>query len=1106
MKFKKAYIILLWAVCAVMPAFAQNARTLTGTVVDEQGEPIIGANIVAVDTKLGAATDFNGNFTLANLPTTAKQIRVTYLGYVTQTIDIAGKQTLKIELISSDTQLNDLVVVGYGTQKKAHLTGAIATIAPEDIKDLSGPSLSMSLRGLIPGVSVSGGDSRPGSMGRINIRQSSVFAVSTQGFTSYTGPLYVIDGFIADDETAFNNLDADMIENITILKDASAAVYGSRAANGVIIVTTKKGKLGAPKISYSGQFGYTDEIARVKYMDAYNYGVTYNTIKTADPTTVIDPRKDIFQADELEHMRGLNYNLLDKYWSSGLTQRHSINVGGATDKANYYAGISYYTQDGNIGKLSYDRWNFRAGMDTQIGKRVKAQLQVSGDYGNKESAYSKVGAGGGEGESDYQYLANHPYYIPEYVDKYPIAAYGLSNGGGNNEAYNFDVIQNLNNFNRSRPQNMTINTGLEYDFGGINILKGLKAKLTYSKSIATDEGNHYATDYTLYKFTTRGGSGNHLYTTSDLNLDENNITSIPISNGDFLRRTMNRADRYQMNFIATYNRTFGQHEVSGTFTIEKSESEMEDLEGEVSHPYPFTNYQSSGAASATKLADILATFSRTESASLAYAGRANWAYANKYLAEFLVRVDLSAKFHPDNYYGTFPSLSAGWVMSEEEWFRTKIDWLNFLKLRGSFGLTGRDNINAWQWLMTYGFQKDKGPVFGTDPSTSSGSHIEMPDAVPNRDAHWDKSYKSNLGVDANILNNKLSTGIDIYYEWNRDVFKTAQGSSDYPSTAGAQASAENYGKIDDWGIELSLNWRDKIGKDFKYNIGINFGYSDRKTLVDLWPARFAFNDLLPGQWANTAGSWGYECIGMFRNYQEIEEYFDKYQITNYCGLTKENVHPGMLIYNNIRGSQKEDGTYYGPNDPDDPRAGYVDGNDLVKINNRSNTWGFTTNAGVDWKGISLKFQLSASWGNNITGLPSGTTPGSITNGYTNVPAFWADNMFVYRDVLDAQDRVVVHQNLDAKYPNMAFGLNSNTSTFWLMNGLNLTLRNITLAYALPKKVAHFIGIESCRINITGQNMLTLYNPYPDHFYDPMAGSLSSYPNLRRFNVGLNVSF
>lgn len=1104
---KSINIIFLLLLFLTISVTAQSqSRSVSGLVVDEKGEAIIGASVSVPGSKLSTVTDLTGYFKLNNIPVAQQKIQVSYLGYLAQAVDIKGKQDLKVIMQPNNLQLNDVVVVGYGAQKRAHLTGAISTINPEDIKDLSGPSLSMSLRGLVPGVNVSGNDSRPGSTSRINIRQSSLFGTATSGFVPYTGPLYVIDGFIADDESAFNNLDPDMIEGISVLKDASAAVYGSRAANGVIIVTTKKGKLGAPKISYSAQLGYTDEISRIKLMDAYNYGVMYNTIYTADPTRVYDNQTDIFQADELEHMKSLNYNLLDKYWTPALTQRHSVNVTGATEKVNYYAGISYYTQDGNIGRLTYDRWNYRSGMDAKIGKGLTASLQVSGNYGNKESAYSKVGASGGQDESDYQYLYNHPTYIPEYVNGLPIASYGPANSGGNNELYHFDVLQNLNNFNKSRVQEMTINGSLAYDFGWIKYLKGLKMELTYSKDISTSEGNQYATNYDLYKFYTRGGSGHHLYTTSDMNVSNSNLIKTTVTNGNMLRRTMDRGDSYQLNYMATYSRSFGLHNISGLFTIEKSEREYEDLSGQVLNPYPFTNYQSNGAPNPENVGDISTSFSRTEGGTLSYAGRANYSYANKYILEFLIRTDASTKFAPENYWGTFPSGSAGWIISQENWYKGKMaNIFDYLKVRGSFGLTGRDNINAWQWLMTYDFNNDKGPIFGTSAGTSSGAHISVPDAVPNRDAHWDKSYKSNFGIDANALKGKLGIVSDIYYEWNRDVFMTRQGSADYPSTVGAQASAENYGSIDDWGIELSLTWRDKIGKDFKYNVGINTGYGDSRTLIKPWPAQFAFNDLKPKQWANTQGGWGYECIGMFRNYQEIEEYFAKYNIKNYCGLTKENVHPGMLIYNNIRGSQKSDGSYYGPNDPDDPKAGYVDGNDLVKINNRSNTWGFTMNAGAEWKGLSVKFQIAANWG-DYTFMPSNAMPGSITNGYTNYPAFWENNIFVYKDIKDAQGNIVVHQNLDAKYPNMAFNLNSYTSTFWKMNGLDLTLRDVTLAYSLPNSVARYFGIESARINITGQNMLTLYNPYPDHFYDPMSGSIGNYPNLRRITAGINVSF
>jgi TonB-linked SusC/RagA family outer membrane protein len=1106
MKNIKIFILLL-SLCIGSSAFAQT-RTVTGTVHDENSEPVAGASVFIPGTSHGTVTNIDGQFTLSGVPASQKTLQVSFLGYTSKNVDITDKNSIAVVLEPSDTDLDEVVVVGYGTQKKAHLTGAIATIAPSDIKDLSGPSLAMSLRGLVPGVSVSGGDARPGSMARINIRQSSIFSVSTSGFTSYTGPLYVIDGFIAEDETAFNNLDPDMIDNISVLKDAAAAIYGSRAANGVILVTTKKGQLGAPKITYSGQFGYTDEISRTQMMDSYQYGVMYNIVRTADPSTLpsLDRQTAIFQADELEHIKGLNYDLLDKYWSSALTQRHSLNLSGAGEKANYYAGISYYTQDGNIGRLEYNRWNYRAGMDATVSKGLKASLQISGDYGFKESAYSKVGASSGESESDYSYLLNHLRYIPEYVNGMPIFSSGVTGSRGNNEAYHFDVVQKANNFNRTKPQNMTINGALEYDFGTlIDALKGFKSKVSYSKGITTSEGNQYATNYDLYFFTTRGGSGRHLYTTSDLNLEEANINYNTISNGNFLRRTMYRRDNYQFNFTLTYARTFGLHNISALYTFERSENEYEDLEGQVLNPYPFTNYQSNGAPNPESVGDLATSFSRTESASMSYAGRLNYSYNNKYLLEFLIRTDASVKFHPSNYWGTFPSLSAGWILSEENWFKRNLEWIDFLKIRGSFGLTGRDNINTWTWLMTYGFEQDKGPVFGTNTSTSSGSHISIPDAAPNKDVHWDSSYKSNLGIDANVLRNRLRTGIDIYYEWNRDVFSTAQGSGEWASTVGAQAAAENHNSIDDWGIELSLNWQDKIGKNFKYNIGINAGYSDSKTLVDYWPAQFSFSDLRPGQWANTAGSWGYECIGMFRNYQEIEEYFATYNIVNYCGLTKENVHPGMLIYSNIRGSQKADGTYYGPNDPEDPKAGYVDSNDMVKINNDSRTWGFTTNTGVEWMGVQLKFQLSASWGNYIT-MPSSLMASGISSGYTNVPAYWDNKVFVYQDVTDASGNIVVRQNLDAKYPNPAFGLNSYTSTFWKMNGASVTLRNVTLAYNLPKKFTKFVGIESCRLNVTGQNMLTLLNPYPNDLYDPMTGSVGNYPNLRRITVGLNIAF
>ena len=401
------------------PAMAQN-QTVKGTVVDENGEPVIGASVMLVGkTGVGVVTDFDGNYSI-QVPSGAK-VSISYIGYITQVVKPGGKVQLK-----EDSQsLEEVVVVGYGSQKKAHLTGSVATVPMDEIQDISSAGLASALDGLVNGMSVSGGNSRPGDNATITIRDVNSFGDIG---TTPQQPLFVIDGYIYPNDVkvgntyqnlgaeAFNNLDPSTIENISVLKDASAAVYGARAANGVIIVTTKKGKLGAPKVSYSGTFGFTDEVARPKMLNAYQYGRLYNAVTAADPYKYrsMNRTTSLFQADELEAMKGLNYDLLDKYWETGFTMQHAVNISGATEKASYFANVSYFDQDGNLGKLDYDRWNYRAGVDVKISDHLKANLTVSGDYGKKNKPNVKIGGSGG-GEKDYNLLLTHPRYIPEEV-------------------------------------------------------------------------------------------------------------------------------------------------------------------------------------------------------------------------------------------------------------------------------------------------------------------------------------------------------------------------------------------------------------------------------------------------------------------------------------------------------------------------------------------------------------------------------------------------------------------------------------------------------------------------------------------------------------------
>ena len=1118
----------IFSICFVLlaflalPAFAQN-QIYKGTVVDETGEPVIGATIKVVGTNTGAITDMDGNF---NVPVAKGQkVEISFLGYSTQTIS-DFKQT-KIVLTEDTQKLDEVVVVGYGSQKKAHLTGSVATVQMDDITDLASGDLASTLSGMVNGLSVSGGNGRPGEAGRISIRTSGLF--SEIGSTSQE-PLYVIDGYVYPNDmtvgkggtsenlgaTAFNNLDPSSIESISVLKDASAAVYGARAANGVILVTTKKGKQGAPQISYSGSFGFTDEMSRTKMLSAYNYGRLWNAVTMADPIESgnVNLTENLFQLDELNAMKGLNYDLLDKYWETGTTTKHSVNISGATERANYYAGISYFDQEGNIGTLDYDRWNYRAGVDMKLNNWLKAGMSVSGDYGKKNKP--KVKVGGENDEKQYNILLTRPTYIPEEINGYPLSYYGISNEQQNgNQNYSYHLLQNSGDYSNSMTSNMNISGHLDVDFGNIwQPLKGLNAKFTYSKSINTNKVNQHTSEYTIYKMRDRFGSGEHLYTpvgneSTDLLYAESNFIGQTISNGQeggFLSREMNRVDNYQMNFTVTYARDFGKHHVNGLFSIEKSEAESEYNNSDVSYLYDFQNGQSNSHNNAivpevdgVKPDVTNVDFNRSESGSLSYVGRINYAYADKYLFEFLFRSDSSTKFAPENYWGFFPSVSAGWVISQENWMKD-VKWVDYLKMRGSFGITGRDNTIAWQWMQNYGIDMDKGPVFGTSVSGQTGNRLTMNknNAALNRDAHWDKSYKANLGIDFNTLNNRLQFTLEGYHEWHTDILMPKKAS--LAGTVGTTSANLNFGKMNAWGIELSATWRDRIGKDFKYRVTVNTGYSDNKMLEMDWATEQVYLQQRYGH-RTDMGTWGMQCLGMFRSFQEIEEYFEKYNITSYMSMSKDEVRPGMLIYKDVRGAYNEaTGTYAGPD-------GVVDkDNDQVQLSNRSNPWGFTTNMNAEWKGISLTAQFNASWGGYSVIPTEALKPGNGLE-YTNMPSFWnPDDMFVYQDIYDGSGNLIMQANRNASLPNLAYSsVNSVASTFWRVSGTRIRLNRLTLAYTIPSQWTKKIGINNCRFNVTGQNLLSLYNPYPDNFMDPQC-SYGKYPTLRTITVGVNLSF
>ena len=1124
---------LLLGLIAMLCVMAVNAQTkkFEATVIDELGEPCIGASVIVKGTTQGVMTGVDGSFSI-DVPEGA-EVEISYIGYVTKTINNFSTTTITLE--EDRQQIEEVVVVGYGVQKKSHLTGAIATVPVDDIQDLSSGNLAASLKGLVNGVSVSGGESRPGQSASITVRAAG--GITDMGGTVTQGPLYVIDGYIYPNdiringvdgrnlgEEMFNNLDAASIESISVLKDAAAAVYGSRAANGVILVTTKKGKEGAPQISYSGTVGIADALSIPSMLSAYQYGKLYNAIVAADDTKydALDKRRKLFQKDELEAMKGLDYNLLEKYWSSAITHQHSVNLTGATEKVNYFGGVSYFNQDGNLGKLDYNRWTYRAGVDAKIGKNLKVGISVSGDYGKKTTPFIKGFGSSGEGETDYNLLLKRPRYIPEYVNGYAIAAAGPDPDASlnNEQYYHFNALQNNGDYEDKMTSNLNIGANIEYDWSWIKPLKGLTMKFSYSKSIQTEKVNSVGSTFDLYRMTQRSGSGNHLYTAIPGMEDEyqellspnnfylaNGGKPVPNGVGDTktgsVERDMTRTDNYQINFTVAYNRQFEKHTVGALFSMERSEAESEFLQGRIYSPYNFGSHQSNSTDEKT----IFTQFNRYEMGSLSYIGRINYAYDDKYLVELLMRTDASTKFAPKNYWGFFPSLSAGWVISKENWMQNTT-WLDFLKLRASFGLTGRDNLPAWQWAPMYTVDGYRGAIFGTSAGDAASSRITLNKNIANinADAHWDKSYKMNVGIDWNVLNNRLGFNIDYYYQWDRDMLLPFKGN--IPGTTGNQSASINYGELDSWGVEFTASWRDKINKDMSYRIQLSTGYTDNKVLVRPWAYDDSFMFGVQPGGRTDSGTWGMECIGMFRNYQDIQKYFDTYLKNDdgtygtYMGMIKDNVRPGMLIYKDVRGAYNGDGTYNPTPDHNvDAKA------DQVLLAGRSNPYGFTLNLGYEWKGLSVTAQFSANWGGYsfISGNMIKTTVSDMQ--YLSMPSFWdPDNMYVYQNIEDGDGNVVVAKNQDGYYPNLAYSsVNSVTSSFWRISGARARLNRLTVAYTLPKKWTNAIGIGSCRINVTGQNLWDIYNPLPDGFMDTMS-SYGSYPVLRKITIGLNINF
>lgn len=1050
--------------------------TVKGTVFDENKETVIGASVIVAGTSLGTVTDMDGKFSL-KAPSTAT-ITVSYIGYISQKIKVSTAPIV-VNLQEESAKLSEVVVVGYGSVKRANLTGAVSSLAMKDVADFPAPNLASVLSGTMPGVHINEATGNPLGVASINVRINGSFSSSAE-------PLYVIDGFIRD-VYAFNLLDPSEIESVSVLKDASAAVYGVRGSNGVVLVSTKKGKAGKPKISYSGSLGTNQGIKMPEMMTAYQQGTALNDMWQQE---IIYMGKDpanynMFSENELTKMKSMDYNWLEQGWHNSMNTRHTLNVSGGSETVRYFIGGSYMFANGNFSNLSVNRYGIRFGVDAQITKDLKGTFSM--DYSQKDS---EMPLNSIDTEYDRMYgtfseLARTSRFIPAYINGLPV-----NTTGGVHALEMF----NSGSYRRNNSNDVATGMSLEYT---IPQVKGLKLSVSGNYSRTSEYGKQLSKPYYLYGFYADTDYP-HFVSETQLPITDTKYKT-KVNNGDKIYESANFAYAYQLNPQISYSNKFGDHDVSGMLMYEQSEGGGNGL-AESRQNVTIPNYEIMDGYSQTGMTtkSNINTLSRRQS----FIGRFSYNYADKYFVESAARYEASTRFAPGYRWGLFPSISLGWRVSEEEFFKDNITFMTNLKLRASAGRLGDDRVAANQWQSSYvtnGSTLMGGGVLSTNLKPQNGGLVYYIST-------WEKSDTYNAGIDMQFFN-ELTFNVDGFYKHTTDIINTPQ--SEFPQSAGITGTIPklNYGIQDAWGGEAEIAYNKKINKDLLFTVKGHFAYAMNKVLKKYQ------NPGIVGTWADengkvAGGEVGYYSMGIARTQEDIDNYIDYLQqnYETYHGtsgnvqafnVTQENMKPGMLMYKDVgSASYKDENGVWHDGAPD----GIINENDqriISKYSFAPFNYGFSF--GVTWKNIKVDAMFTGAFGNDVifekgfwTAASGGGRTGAFLSEYSNQLSEWSGNYWT-------------EENPNAKYPRLDdYGLKSYRSTFWMRNGHELRLKTINVSYNLPANFTKVLGLEQLRVFMQGSNILTIINPYP--YKDASVGFWSDYPMIRTLNFGLNLTF
>ncbi len=1018
-----------------------QSKSVKGIIRDTHGEPVIGANIIQKGSNNGVISDINGGFEI-NV-SDGDILQISYIGYLSQEIKVGNATKLNIVLKEDTQTLDEVVVVGYTTQKKGLLTGAVSTMTvSEDMKTLPTTSAGNMLVGKLAGVNVSTPNSVPGSSPSISIRTESSWKRSQKekdkGYGDAT-VLFVIDGVIGT-ESDFNNLSMNEIQDVTVLKDAaSAAIYGSRSTAGVVVVTTKKGRTGKPVFNYSYGYSMDSRTKNQEFTSAYETYDLYNRINGNSGTA------DFWGQDELEYLktvnRGYGFDHLKEVYRNPTTQVHNLSVDGGNERIHYFAVGSYIKQTGIFDNLSYDKYNIRMNVTANITDDLEAFVGFSLVDTKRQTIDSEFGV-----EGTYQSLVSDNPGFPYYTEGGQL----IGRGGSWNLMSRIDGSTGYYKEDYLKPQ---LTASLTYK---IPYLKGLSAKVLYGQTWSNQFNRRFLTQYDMVN-TKLSGTNGHIVSLKDEDITDVYKATWPDRSS--LKREAKKGGSQQLNFQLTYDKTFGDHHVNGALVSEWSESTNVGVYG-VRENFPLYQTDQFWASSSSREDSYVGGDSDRKEGRMSYIGQFSYSYANKYLASFSFREDGSMKFAPNQRWGFFPAGSLGWVISEENFFKRSV--VDYLKVRTSVGLTGNDAVGGWQWQ--YAYKQGNSSYYGKTPSRLYG--IKYGDVV-NPNLTWEKSLSWNVGVDMNFATN-WNVSVDYWYRNTYDILGYRQAT--LPSTFSMEMPAENYGQVHAQGVDFSLGYRG-VAKDFSYFANLNMSYGWNEVIKKDYAEKAKYVDIPVGKSTNYITGYVYD--GIIRTQEQLDEFKAAHP-----GYTIDGTLPalGQMIFKDVSG-------------PDGTPDGIIDSWDKVVLHNNNFPVIYGLNLGGSWKGLSLDMMFSGKLGEykSFRDLAEGS----------EVHRMWRD---WYTDSWSEENP---NATLPKRLPYSDGGKTyDRDSEFWYKKTNFMRLKYLTVSYTLPKTILGNV-LENVRLYCTGTNLFVLSN---FKYYDPEISKGKVFPVTRSVSFGVDVKF